>query len=44
MVKGNGIWLLGDANGKIWILHIDTLKYEEVMHFNSGKLTDLVLN
>mmetsp|Transcript_34591 Transcript_34591/g.25742 ORF Transcript_34591/g.25742 Transcript_34591/m.25742 type:complete len:92 (+) Transcript_34591:1155-1430(+) len=44
MVKGNGMWLLGDANGKIWKMATDTLEYSEVTHFHSGSVNDLVVN
>jgi len=44
MVKGKDIWLLGDANGKIWKMNIETLEYEEVTHFHSGAINDLVVN
>ena len=42
MIKGKDIWLLGDAKGKIWKMQNETLEYEEVMHFHSGKI-DIVV-
>ena len=44
MVKGNGIWLLGDAKGKIWKMNADNLTYEEITHFHSDGVNDLVVN
>jgi len=44
MIKGNGIWLLGDARGKIWKMQMDSLLYEEVTHFHAGSINSLTLN
>lgn len=44
MIKGNDHWLLVDGKGKIWRMKMDTLEVTEIMNFNSGKVTDLVIN
>lgn len=44
MIKGKDIWLLADGKGKLWKMKMDTLHYEEVTHYHSGQINDLVVN
>jgi hypothetical protein len=35
MIRGSDHWLIGDGNGKIWKLHDDPVRVEQVMSFHS---------
>jgi len=44
MIKGNGIWLVSDAKGRIWRLSCYDFKATQVLEYHSGAITDLAIS
>ena len=44
MVKGNGIWLVQDAKGRLWQLNCDDLTSKVLLNYHSGQIKDFALS
>jgi len=44
ILQGPDHWLIQDGKGRIWNLNTETKEYKEVLHFHSGRISDLILN
>ena len=43
MVKGPDHWLIGDGHGKVWKVHFETMRGEQVLSFQSKRVQDLAI-
>lgn len=44
MVKGNGIWLISDAKGRLWKLNCYDFTATMILEYHSGAITDFALS
>ena len=44
MIKGNGIWLVSDAKGRLWKLNCHDFTAILVLEYHSGAITDLAVS
>jgi len=44
MVKGNGMWLVQDARGRIWKVDCEDYTSEIITDFHSGAITDMAIS
>lgn len=44
MVKGNGIWLVQDAKGRLWQLNCEDLTSKILLNYHSGEIKDFALS